>query len=136
MFCISRVWHSIDMFLSAIVKLAFLIFWYSFAFEIQNKNFQTIDSKVKFCGTLIWNLFKWKNSIIDFFLLISFTKQLHHRCLTKHQLMARSLVIYDLRLETKSVYEAGWSGREELNRYPPPSPAVLWIVNARERKPR
>ena len=32
--------------------------------------------------------------------------------------------------------EAGGSGREELNRYPLPSPAVLWIVNARERKPR
>ena len=28
------------------------------------------------------------------------------------------------------------SGREELKRYPPPSPAVLWIVNVRERKPR
>ena len=30
----------------------------------------------------------------------------------------------------------GGSGREELNRQPPPSPAVLWIVNVRERKLR
>ena len=63
---------------------------------------------------------------------------------------ARSLVVSDLRSETKgsrfesgcqlcaevsslqqspgqcpSAREAGGSGREELNRYPPPSPAVL-----------
>ena len=35
-----------------------------------------------------------------------------------------------------SVCEAGGSGREELNRYTPPSPAVLWIVDVCERKPR
>ena len=33
-----------------------------------------------------------------------------------------------------SAREAGGSGREESNRYPPPSPAVPWIVNAREKK--
>ena len=32
------------------------------------------------------------------------------------------------------VCEGGGSGREELNRYPPLSPAVLWIVNVCERK--
>ena len=66
----------------------------------------------------------------------------------------RSLVVSDLRSETKrfparvrlpamcrgelrlSACEAGGSGREELNRYPPPSAAVPWIVNVRERKPR
>ena len=32
--------------------------------------------------------------------------------------------------------EAGGSGTEELNRYPPPSSALLWIVNVRDRKPR
>ena len=74
---------------------------------------------------------------------------------------ARSLVVSDLRSEIKdsrfepgcqlcaevsplqqspgqclSAREAGGSGREELNSYPLPSLAVLWIVNVRERKPR
>ena len=30
----------------------------------------------------------------------------------------------------------GGSGSEELKKCPPPSPAVLWFVNVRERKPR
>ena len=34
---------------------------------------------------------------------------------------------------SKFLWSSG-SGREELNRYPPPSPDVLWIVNFRERK--
>ena len=34
-----------------------------------------------------------------------------------------------------SVCEAGGSGREELKK-PPPSSAVLWIVNVCERKPK
>ena len=29
-------------------------------------------------------------------------------------------------------YEAGGSGSEELKKWPPPSPAVLWFVNGRE----
>ena len=75
---------------------------------------------------------------------------------------ARSLVVSDLRPETKgsrpqsgcqpcaevsspqqspgqcpSAREVGGSGRDELNRYPPPpSPAVPRIANARERKRR
>lgn len=32
--------------------------------------------------------------------------------------------------------EVGGSGRDELKRQPPPSPAVLWIMNIRERKHR
>ena len=32
-------------------------------------------------------------------------------------------------------YEAGGSGREELKKWPPPSPAVLWFVNGREENP-
>ena len=47
----------------------------------------------------------------------------------------RSLVVNDLRSESKgSRFESGVS-REELKRFPPPSPSVLWIVNVRERKP-
>ena len=34
------------------------------------------------------------------------------------------------------VCEAGGSGREELKKYPPPSPAVLLFTNVCERKPR
>ena len=34
-----------------------------------------------------------------------------------------------------SVCEAGGSDSEELNKCPPPSPAVLSFVNGRERKP-
>ena len=74
---------------------------------------------------------------------------------------ARSLVVSDLRSEIKgsrlesgcqlyaevsslqqspgqclSACEAGGSGREDLNRYPPSSPAIPRIVNVRERKPR
>ena len=32
--------------------------------------------------------------------------------------------------------ETGESGSEELKKWPPSSPAVLWIVNLRQRKPR
>ena len=39
------------------------------------------------------------------------------------------------RLMSKCLW-SGWNGREELKIYPPPSPAVLWIMNIRERKPR
>ena len=39
------------------------------------------------------------------------------------------------RLMSKCLWSGG-SGRGELNRYPPSSPAVLWIVNVHERKPR
>ena len=35
-----------------------------------------------------------------------------------------------------SVCETVGSDREELKRYPPPSPAALRIVNVHERKPR
>ena len=35
-----------------------------------------------------------------------------------------------------SVCEAGASGSEELKKCPPPSPAVMWFVNIRERKAR
>ena len=74
---------------------------------------------------------------------------------------ARSLVVSDLRPETKgsqldsgcqlcaevsspqlspsqclSAHEARGSGKVELNRYPPSSPAVQWIVNIRERNSR
>ena len=45
----------------------------------------------------------------------------------------RSLVVSDLRLETSYVQ---LSGKEELKKCPPLSPAVLWFVNDRERKPR
>ena len=37
-------------------------------------------------------------------------------------------------LSAASVREAGVSGREELKRYSPLSPVVLWIVNVREKK--
>ena len=43
---------------------------------------------------------------------------------------------YNLHSSCLSVCEAGGSGREELNRFPPPSPAVLWIMNVHETKPR
>ena len=33
-------------------------------------------------------------------------------------------------------YEVGGSGREELKKYPVRFPAVLWIVNVSERKPK
>ena len=33
-----------------------------------------------------------------------------------------------------SVCEAGKSGSEELKKCPPPFPAVLWLVNAREKR--
>ena len=52
------------------------------------------------------------------------------------------LVVNDLSSETKrsqfclNVCAAGGSDREELKKLPPPSPAVLWIVNICERKPR
>ena len=35
-----------------------------------------------------------------------------------------------------SVCEEGGSGSEELKKCPPPSRAVLWFVNGRERKSR
>ena len=35
-----------------------------------------------------------------------------------------------------SACEAAGGSAEELNRYIPPSPAVFWVVNVRERKPR
>ena len=35
-----------------------------------------------------------------------------------------------------SVCEAGGSGSEELKKCPPTSPAVLWLVNVSEKKPR
>ena len=38
------------------------------------------------------------------------------------------------RLMSKSVCEAGGNGSEELKKCPPPSPAVQWLVNIRERK--
>ena len=41
-----------------------------------------------------------------------------------------------LLFECLSVCEAGESGIEELKGKPPPSPAVLWMVNIRKRKPR
>ena len=36
----------------------------------------------------------------------------------------------------QSVCEAGEGGNEELKKCPSPSPAFLWIVNVRGRKPR
>ena len=57
--------------------------------------------------------------------------------------LSRSLVVSYLRSETNgSRFEsgcylwAGGSGCEELKKCPPPSPAVLWFVNGRKRKPR
>ena len=66
---------------------------------------------------------------------------------------ARSLVVSDMRLENKgSRFESGCypmcrdelpavivggsgeSGSVELKKCPPPSPAVLWFMNGRERK--
>ena len=90
-----------------------------------------------------------------------YERQISPLSLGGKKLPARSLMVSDLRLETKrsrfesrcylcaevrslqqspclclSVCEAGGCGSEELKKCPSPSPAVLWFVNGCERKPR